>query len=117
MLPATLALIDDDDEYSEYLVRHLSQRGVRVQRFADGDEFLTAPDAYDHEFYIVDLALPGIDGMDILRLIRRKGPAGIIVVSGRGGAEVFDAVLRAGADMYVMKPVRMEQVALAIDGN
>jgi two-component system, OmpR family, response regulator len=114
-LPARVVLVDDDAEYSQYLARHLEQRGVQVLRYADSDEFLVAPGSYEHEFYVVDLMLPGVDGVDLVRLIRRKGPAGIVVVSGRVGPEVFDQVLRAGADMYLMKPVRVEQVALAIE--
>lgn len=114
-LPSTLAIIDDDREYADYLAEHLRQRGVQVTVFHDSDEFLTAPAAYAFEFCVVDLTLPGVDGVDLVRLIRRRGPAGIVVVSGRVGPEVFDAVMRAGADMYLMKPVRFEQVALAIE--
>jgi two-component system OmpR family response regulator len=115
LLPSTLAVIDDDREYAEYLGKFLAQRGIRVQVFPDSDEFLTAQDAYAFDFYVVDLMLPGVDGVDLIRLIRRKGPAGIVVVSGRVGVDVFESVLRAGADMYLMKPVRFEQVALAIE--
>lgn len=115
MLPSTLAVIDDDREYAEYLSKFLEQRGVSVHVFSDSDEFLTARDAYEFDFYVVDLTLPGVDGVDLIRLIRRKGAAGIVSVSGRVGADVFESVLRAGADMYLMKPVRFEQVALAIE--
>jgi len=115
MLPSTLALIDDDREYAEYLAQHLTQRGTGVRVFHDSDEFLTSPGAFEFDFYVVDLMLPGVDGVDLIRLVRRKGPAGIVVVSGRVGPDVFESVLRAGADMYLMKPVRIEQVALAIE--
>jgi two-component system, OmpR family, response regulator len=114
-LPATLALIDDDPEYTGYLAQSLREHGAAVTVFGDSDEFLTSAGAFDFEFFVIDLTLPGVDGLDLVRLIRRKGPAGIVVVSGRVGDDVFDAVLRAGADMYLMKPVRAEQVALAIE--
>jgi two-component system OmpR family response regulator len=115
MLPSTLALIDDDLDYAQYLAQHLGQRGVDVRVFSDGDEFITSPGAFEFDFYAIDLMLPGVDGLDLIRLVRRKGTAGIVVVSGRVGSDVFDSVLRAGADMYLMKPVRVEQVALAIE--
>ena len=115
MLPTTLALIDDDSEYAQYLAQFLGQRSVEVRVFPDSDEFLTSPGAFEYEFYVVDLMLPGVDGIDLIRLMRRKGTAGIVVVSGRVGPEVFESVLRAGADMYLMKPVRAEQVSLAIE--
>jgi len=115
MLPSTMAVIDDDREFGEYLAQYLEQRQVSVRVFCDSDEFLTSAGAYEYDFYVVDLMLPGVDGIDLIRLVRRKGPAGILVVSGRVGADVFDSVLRAGADMYLMKPVRFEQVTLAIE--
>lgn len=114
-LPATLAIIEDDREYADYLAGLLRQRGVSVTVFIDSDEFLTSSGAFGFEFYVVDLTLPGVDGLDLVRLIRRKGGAGIIVVSGRVGDNVFETVLRAGADMYLMKPVRVQQVALAVE--
>lgn len=115
MLPATLAIIEDDREYADYLAGLLRQRGVAVTVFNDSDEFLTSSGAFGFEFYVVDLMLPGVDGLDLVRLIRRKGGAGVIVVSGRVGDNVFEAVLGAGADMYLMKPVRVQQVALAVE--
>jgi two-component system OmpR family response regulator len=115
VLPATLAIIEDDREYADYLAGLLRQRGVAVTVFNDSDEFLTSSGAFGFEFYVVDLMLPGVDGLDLVRLIRRKGGAGVIVVSGRVGDNVFEAVLGAGADMYLMKPVRVQQVALAVE--
>jgi len=114
-LPRTLALIEDDPDYAEYLASHLGRTGVAVTVFRDSDEFLTSEGAFAYDFYLVDLMLPGVDGEDLVRLIRRKGWAGIIVVSGRADAGVFDDALRAGADMHLMKPVRLEQVSLAIE--
>jgi len=115
MFPSTLAVIDDDREYADYLAQYLTQQGVAVQVFNDGDDFLVSAGAFEFGFYVIDLMLPGVDGIDLVRLVRRKGPAGIVVVSGRVAPDVFESVLRAGADMYLMKPVRFEQVALAIE--
>ncbi|NRF67734.1 response regulator transcription factor [Aquincola sp. S2] len=114
-LPATLAIIDDDADHAAYLAQFLEQRGVAVTVFHDSDEFLTSPAAFEFDFYVIDLMLPGIDGVDLIRLVRRRGNAGIVVVSGRMDADVFESVMRTGADMHLMKPVRMEQVALAIE--
>ncbi len=113
--PSTLAIVDDDRDFAEYLAQFLRQHDVAVTVFNDSDEFLTSPGAFEFDFYVVDLMLPGVDGVDLVRLIRRKGQSGIIVVSGRAGADVFDSVMRAGADMHLMKPVRLEQVGLAIE--
>ena len=114
MLPKTLCIIDDDREYTEYLGQYLRQQGAAVTTFFDSDDFLTSDGAFDFDFYLVDLMLPGVDGLDLIRLLRRRSDAGIVVVSSRLGAEVLDTVLTAGADMYLAKPLRFEQIALAI---
>lgn len=114
MLPSTLALVDDDAEFSEFLAQYLQQRGVNVRVFPDSNDLLTDPSPYEFGFYVLDLALPGVDGVELIRILRRRTAAGLLVVSGRLAANVFDSVITAGADMYLAKPVRFEQVVLAI---
>ncbi len=114
MLPATLALIDDDREYAEYLAQYLRKLGVRVDVFDDSNRFLAHSDPYGYDFYVVDLMLPGIDGLDMIRVLRLRTQAGVLVVSGRLGQDVFAKVIEAGADMYLVKPVQFEQVEVAI---
>jgi len=114
MLPHSLALIDDDLEYSRFLADYLRSRDVRVDTFVDGGGLLTHPDAFGYEFYLVDLMLPGVDGLELIRIIRRRTNAGVLVVSGKLAPDVFDEVIGAGADMYLAKPVQFTQVALGI---
>jgi two-component system, OmpR family, response regulator len=114
MLPKHLALIDDDAEYSEYLAQHLRERGMEVTVFNDSNTLLAQGDPSRFDFYIVDLMLPGVDGVELINILRRRSDAGILVVSGRLGPEVFASVMNAGADMHLAKPVQFEQVALAV---
>jgi DNA-binding response OmpR family regulator len=114
MLPNTLALVDDDAWYSDLLSTDLRARGVQVTCFGDSNELLTHAEPYRFEFYLVDLMLPGIDGVDLIKVLRRRTDAGVVVVSGRVAPDVFEQVIGAGADMYLTKPLNLEQVALAI---
>jgi DNA-binding response OmpR family regulator len=114
MLPRTLALIDDDAEYAEFLSQYLRERGVAVDVFNESSRFLAHTAPYGYEFYVVDLMLPGIDGVDLIKVLRLRSQAGVLVVSGRLAPDVFAQVIDAGADMYLAKPVQFEQVALAI---
>ncbi len=114
MLPKTLALIDDDAEFSEFLALHLRGLGVAVEVFGDSNDLLAHSDAYGYGFYVVDLMLPGIDGVDLIKVLRKRTEAGVLVVSGRLAGDVFSEALGAGADMYLAKPVQFEQVVLAI---
>lgn len=115
MLPTTVALVDDDSVYTEFLQQDLNQRGMRVDVFADSNDLLTAKAPFDYGFYVLDLMLPGIGGVDLIKLLRRRTQAGLLVVSGKLADDVFEQVMRAGADMYLSKPVRFEQVAIAIE--
>jgi DNA-binding response OmpR family regulator len=115
MLPKTLALIDDDLEYTEFLSQHLREQGVRVTVFADSNDLLADEGAYGFDFYVVDLMLPGIGGLDLIKVVRRRSGVGLLVVSGNLGPQVFRQVVGAGADMYLVKPVQFEQVITAIE--
>lgn len=114
MLPATLALVDDDTEYCEFLAQHLRNQGVKVQAYGDSSDLLADIEPYRFDFYVLDLMLPGVDGAELIRILRKRTQAGVLIVSGRLGPEVFAEVINAGADMYLTKPVTFEQVELAI---
>ena len=115
MLPKTLALVDDDLEYTEFLSQHLREQGVRVTVFADSNDLLADEEAYGFDFYVVDLMLPGIGGLDLIKVVRMRSSAGLLVVSGHLGPQVYRQVVSAGADMYLAKPVQFEQVISAIE--
>jgi two-component system OmpR family response regulator len=114
VLPKTLALVDDDADYAEFLGKYLQDRGVVVRVFGDSNDLLADPAPYDFDFYVLDLMLPGVDGVELIKLLRRRTSVGIVVVSARLAADVFDSVLEAGADMYLAKPARFEQIALGV---
>lgn len=115
MLPSTLSLIDDDRPFSDGLSGHLRDLGIDVATFADSTDLLACADPYAFEFYVTDLMLPSVDGVDVIKVLRRRTSAGILVVSGRLASDTFKQVVKAGADMYLAKPVQFDQVALAIE--
>ena len=114
--PRTLALVDDDRAFSEYLRQFLGQKGIQARWFASSDDLLCAEQPFGFDFYVLDLMLPGIDGLSLLRLLRKRSNAGVLVVSGKSASTVFDEVIVAGADMHLAKPVSFEQILLAICG-
>lgn len=114
MIPKTLALVDDDTEYSEFLAQYLRGEGIAVTVYSDSDDLLIARGVAEFDFYVLDLMLPGVDGLELIRILRKRSRAGIVVVSGRLSPSVFKDIVTAGADMYLAKPVQFEQVLLAI---
>lgn len=115
MYPRTLALVDDDRDYSVYLTQHLREQGIAVQVFGDSNQLLAHSEAYNFGFYLLDLMLPGVDGIELIKILRLRTNAGMVVVSGRLAPDVFASVVKAGADMYLAKPVRFEQVLLTVE--
>jgi len=113
-LALSIALVDDDPEYTEFLAQYLRGRQARVDVFPDSNDLLAHHDPYGYDFYVLDLMLPGVDGAELIKVLRRRTDAGLLVVSGRLAPDVFRQVITAGADMYLAKPVQFEQVGLAI---
>jgi DNA-binding response OmpR family regulator len=114
MLPKNIALIDDDVDFTESFSAFLREQGVEVKIFSDSSDLLASESPFGFDFYIVDLMLPGVDGDELIRILRRRTDSGVLVVSGKVGASVFEAVIDAGADMYLEKPVSLEQILLVI---
>ncbi len=115
MLPKTLALVDDDADFRHGLARYLGQLGIGVEAFADSNDLLAHADPFAFEFFVTDVVLPGVDGTELIKVLRRRTNAGVLAVSGRLAADTFKLVITAGADMYLSKPVQFEQIALAIE--
>jgi two-component system OmpR family response regulator len=109
-----LCIIDDDKDYGEFLADFLRSQGLEVDLFCSGADFIRDGAVERYEFFLIDLGLPGIDGVDLIILIRAKSKAGIIIISGRMGPDAFNSGLSAGADMFLNKPVRFDQVLQAI---
>jgi two-component system, OmpR family, response regulator len=88
---------------------------MQTEVFAQSTLFLANGSAYEFDLYVVDLSLPGVDGVELIKVIHLRTNAGVLVVSGRAAPDVFSSVVKAGADMYLAKPANFEQVLLAIE--
>jgi len=109
-----ICIVDDDRDFVEFLVQFLIAKGLQTKGFETAEELLKSDEIGNSDFFILDLGLPGIDGVDLITLIRARSEAGILVISGRMGPDAFNSALSAGADMFVNKPVRFDQVYNAI---
>jgi len=114
LLSRPVALVDDDSTFTSRLADFLRGEGLQVESFQHSADLLVHPMAYEFGFYVLDLTMPGIDGLALIDVLRRRTQAGVLVVSGRLAPEVFGQVVQAGADMYLTKPVQFEQVSIAI---
>lgn len=109
-LPHNICIIDDDPDFAEFLERYLEGRGLKPTGFRSAEQFLEGGALDSYDFFIIDLGLPQLDGVDLITMIRSRNDAGILVISGRVGPDAFISALTAGADMMLNKPVRFDQV-------
>ena len=108
---ADLLLVEDDDGIRLSLQLALEDEGHRVVAVPTAESGLAraAEEAFDT--VLVDLTLPGMDGYDLIRAVRRASDVPIVVVSARDDTHDIVAALEAGADDYVVKPVAVKELA------
>lgn len=106
-----LLLIEDNAPLRNAVSQYLREAGYLVDVATAGDEGLWAADGGGHDIILLDLMLPEIDGMEILRRLRGKGnPVHVLVLSARDGLEDRLAALDAGADDYLVKPFPLAEL-------
>jgi two-component system, OmpR family, response regulator MtrA len=103
---ASLLLIEDDPLVRRGLELALSRHGHQISTAESGEDGLLALHRYAPDLVVLDLMLPGIDGVEVCRRIRASSEVPVIMLTARG--DDFDVVggLEAGADDYVVKPAR-----------
>ncbi|MEO5713086.1 MAG: response regulator transcription factor, partial [Luteolibacter sp.] len=100
-----LLLIEDNAPLRNAVCQYLREAGYLVDTAATGDEGLWAAEGNGYDLVLLDLMLPNIDGMEILRKLRAKeNPVHILVISARDDLDDRLEALDAGADDYLVKP-------------
>ena len=110
----TILVVDDERKIVTVLKGYLEQAGFRVVTASDGQMALTTFRHAKPDLVILDLMLPGIDGLDVCRILRRESRVPIIMLTAR--AEEADRLigLELGADDYVVKPFSPREVVLRV---
>jgi DNA-binding NtrC family response regulator len=115
MKPPAILLVDDDDAFRHVLSGELQRLGFDVAAAASGEEALRSAAAREPDVVLLDLRLPGADGVDILRALREKTPgADVIMLTGHGSIATAIEAIRAGAFDYVAKPCPLDELEVRI---
>jgi two-component system cell cycle response regulator DivK len=116
-MQARILIVDDFEDARELYAEYLRLRGFEMTGAADGQAalHLALPAGYD--LIVLDLALPRMDGISVLRALRRNPATArtpIIILSASVGTEAREQTLRAGADLFLEKPCLPDELESAI---
>lgn len=111
-----LLVVEDDDHLRRQVSESLQESGYAVDVAVDGREGLYLGEETDYDLAIVDLGLPELPGIDMIRQLRMKGRVfPILILTARGDWQDKVEGLEAGADDYVVKPFHMEEILARIN--
>ncbi|MST34208.1 response regulator [Acidimicrobiaceae bacterium USS-CC1] len=108
-------LVVDDERTERYLLRqYLTREGFEVAEADNGSDGLARLREGGVDLALLDVMMPGLDGMEVTRLIRQESDIPIILLTARGEEAARVAGLEVGADDYVVKPVSMPEVVARV---
>lgn len=109
-----ILIVDDDENIAELIGLYLTKECFDTHIVNDGESAVKAVSEYAPNLVLLDIMLPGIDGYEVLREIRKDSKLPVIMLSAKG--ETFDKVLglELGADDYIMKPFDSKEMVARV---
>ena len=112
---ARVLVVDDDPTVSEVVARYLDRAGFAVDQVADGLAAVARASAVRPDLVVLDLMLPGLDGLEVCRRIREEqGHVPVVMLTARGDEDDRILGLEVGADDYVTKPFSPRELVLRV---
>jgi two-component system OmpR family response regulator len=108
--PQRLLVVDDDRALARTIENYLEDAGFEVDLAADAASARKQLAQHSYDMAIIDLGLPGEDGLSLTRSLREQGELGLLILTGRQDATDRIVGLEIGADDYVMKPVELREL-------
>jgi len=107
--------VEDEPDLAEAVARGLRRHGYAVDIAFDGEQGRSLATVYDYDLIVLDLNLPGLDGLEVCREVRRERPA-VLVLMLTASARPADRVLglNEGADDYLVKPFHFEELVARV---
>ncbi len=109
-----ILIVDDDTNIAELISLYLTKECFETRMVEDGEEAIKAFEEFQPNLILLDLMLPGIDGYEVCRTVRKTSSVPIIMLSAKG--EIFDKVLglELGADDYMIKPFDSKELVARV---
>ena len=112
---STILIVDDEQSMGDFLAIMLRKEGHEVITVEDGDEAIKAVEEDIYDLVITDIKMPGIDGLQVLRSVKRVSPSTlVIVITAYSSTEDAVFAIKQGALDYITKPFEIEKIKLVI---
>ncbi|MCD6560539.1 MAG: response regulator [Deltaproteobacteria bacterium] len=116
-IPIRILLVDDEKDFSEMLSLRLNELGEKVTCAYSGQECLQALEKTNIDVIILDIKMPGMDGIETLREVKRRFPlVEVIMLTGHGSTETAVEGMKLGAFDYLMKPADFDDLSAKLEG-
>lgn len=110
-LNTRVLLVDDEVDFLTVLAERLEARNLKVSKATSGEEAIDIVDKKDFDVILLDLAMPGIDGLEILKRIKSGHPdAEVIILTGHGSIQAGVEAMKLGAEDFIEKPVDIQDL-------
>lgn len=116
-LNTRVLLVDDEEEFLSLLSQRLEARNLKVSRATGGEEAIEIVDKKHFDVILLDLAMPGLDGLATLEKIKAGHPdTEVIILTGHGTVQAGVEAMKLGAEDFVEKPVDIQDLMEKIKG-
>ena len=110
-MEAKVLLVDDEQDFLDTLSNRLELRGLKVSAVTSGEQAVSEAQQQEYDAIIVDLSMPGIDGLETLKRIKANNPnAEIIMLTGHGSVASGVEAMKLGAGDFLQKPVELSEL-------
>lgn len=110
-LNAKVLLVDDEEDFLDSLSQRLETRGLKVTGATRGEDAVDMVDRQEFDAIVLDLAMPGMDGLETLKRIREKHPESeIIMLTGHASIKSSVEAMKLGAEDYLEKPFEINEL-------
>jgi two-component system phosphate regulon response regulator PhoB len=110
-----ILVVEDDRDVRQLVARVLAAAAFEVDTVEDALEAMSSLATGDHDLVVLDVGLPGVDGLGLLERIRRTSDVPVILLTGRSGQRDKINGLRSGADDYVLKPFAPDELVARVE--
>jgi DNA-binding response OmpR family regulator len=114
MVKRRIAVIEDEETIASAVAARLTKEGFEVATAADGPSGVQLCEQMDPDVVVLDLMLPGFDGLEVCRRIQKKRPVGVLMLTARDSETDMLVGLGIGADDYMTKPFSIRQLVARV---